>query len=273
MIININTINNKNYTLSASFLSVIDYLEKDLKDFVWNSYIKLLDIIYLKNKEREEVWDIVLTLWYNWYLNIYKSKKNKKSNWFKSFISIKDKRFSYSYLMWYFSQEVVKNYVRVFSKSNTLSRIKLRDFIEILVPIPKENLALDLKQREVIEEYYMEYNSTYREWNIISSIALAWWIIETLLVSILLNNWVSKAILEKKMIGQLLEFTEILKVFENQYYLSNWKKENILELFRNVQKARNKIHSWVLRKDIWKSKNEILEWLKNFDKIILYYGL
>lgn len=191
-----------------------------------------------------------------------------------------DTNISLNYLLWYFSNEVVKDYLLCFSSGMVISSIPKSKILELEIPEPK-GLNLDKTVppkiiigstespfRKLLNVYYQDYLHNFKQGNLMTASILSGAIVETLLLNFLEEIGINEKILHKKTLGQLIEIVEV-------YLFSNPIEGFPVNHLKEVQKLRNKaIHPKLALNDSFIDGDNLGK--SNFDgfnNLVKFFGL
>jgi hypothetical protein len=188
-----------------------------------------------------------------------------------------------NYLMWYFSQETVKNYLIQYATGATFLRIPRDILFDIQVPLPIYPNSPKFSEKEIIlqdntayklliNQFYQDYLLNLRNESFKVCIILAGAICEVILYQVLLDVLSEQGGSEKIIkddpsiaLGKMITYAKLLR-------LDSEDNLNIpLNHFEDIQQKRNKaIHVRLSGQDIPNFKKEDLAC---FDQIIKFFGI
>ena len=223
--------------------------------------------------------DIIIKSIHDGSLSISIYNGNSSKPIFGSFFRILDKRISAEYLIWFFSQVEIKNYLGIHATGGVINRIPLQVLYDVFIPIPKiinskqkkNKTILSKKQespvREIIRNFYQDYQENLNANRLETAIILAGAICEAILYEALIEEGVPEKILsQNKTLGTLLEFAEIKE-------LNKLLKVNLTH-FENIKQQRNKtIHIGSSIKRLENGEIINKEVFNDFDHIIKNFGI
>ncbi len=202
--------------------------------------------------------------------NIRIATKNKLNKGKFLVFNIIDQNYTKEFILWFFSQKEIQNYLSLFTKGNIIAFLPMSIFkkLDIIYPtkvgqsLTSVNITARSEFKEVIKRYFEEYRKNIKEKNYLSASFLVGSICEAMLYQFLRDNGVKKRFLDRKMYGELLEIIGMM----------NLDIMNIDD-FKKVKNFRNLIHPKNALKNIDNISNLEKEIEPTFNKIIKNFGI
>jgi hypothetical protein len=281
--INIKQIKNSN-TLSIPYhMDIVPirrkyekFLNKKFSDNVKVPFKKLVEKV---NNDESQIGDIIIFNYIEAKLKIEVIQKNKKTKKFiHNVFRVIDDRVSAQYILWIFSQNEVKEYIKIHAVGSLLRHIPLQVIENLMIPIPrlldknssKNRITISTNHnpvREVIKNFYLDYQENFNSNRYNTAIILAGAICEAILYESLIEVGIPEKILsQNKTLGTLIEYAHIKEL--DKHYKIN------LTHFESIKQERNKaIHIGLAVKKL--KEGEIISQyaFKDFDQIIKNFGI
>ncbi len=260
----------QNKNLEPELLIKKEKIIQEYKLFFKGQILKnLLDVIQITFPKTIKKGDLVFqNRGINFNLKISEVEKENKAR--LMVFKIKDETYTASFIIWFFSQKEIQNYLSLYSQGNLISFLpkKALEELQIILPTKSEqnlksvNITSMSEFKEIIKKYYEEYQRSITQKNFLSASFLVGSICEAILYQFLRDKGVKKQLIKGKMYGNLIEILEI-------------RGDDIMNLedFKKIRTFRNLIHP----KNALKNINNISIMEKEieftFNKIIKNFGI
>jgi len=237
--------------------------------FGWRTRKKFLNIIKISFPRTIKHGDIVFyNKGVNFKLEVANTEKENTSRFF--IFEIIDGNYTSDFILWFFSQKEVQDYLSLFVKGNIIAFLPKSAFNDLDIILPTKigqnldavNITANSEFKEIIKKYLEEYRKNLQQSNFLSASFLVWSICEAILYQFLLDKGVKKQYLENKMLGQLLEIVGITNLD-----IMNLEDFKTIKDFRNLIHPKNSLKNinkfYSLEREIEPTFNRII---KNFDR-------
>lgn len=260
----------KHRTFDANFFINKDEIVNKYQNFFKNKQKKkFLDVVKVELPEKIKKGDLIFRH-VGVILNMEIATKNELNEGRFLVLDIIDQNYTKDFILWFFSQKEIQNYLFLFTKGNIIIIIPMEIFkkLDIIYPtkvgqgLTSVNITARSEFKEIIKKYLSEYRKNIKQENYLSASFLVGSICEAILYQFLKDNGVKEKYLKGKMYGSLIEIIEIM----------NLDVMNI-EDFKKVKDFRNFIHPKNALKNIDNISNLEKEIEPTFNRIIKNFGI
>lgn len=202
--------------------------------------------------------------------SLQKAEESKENTARKFIFKIIDSSYTQEFIFWFFEQIPIQEYLSLFSRGNIISFLPKTAFEELEIIAPQKinenflcvNIGTNSEFKEVIQQYFSEYQSNIKSGNYLSASFLVGGICEAILYQYLIDKGVKKKLLERKMYGELLEIIQIMDL-----------KIPNFDDFVKIKKFRNLIHPKNAMSNIDNIGSLEKEVESTFNRIIKSFGI